>query len=333
MKALAVVFEDRMQARVKEVEVPEPSEHDVVVDIEYSWISIGTESSFFRGERTDGETPYRPGDKWPFPNVAGYQKVGRASWVGSAVSHIKTGDRVFATMSAVKGMHFDHAGHVSPAVTHGSQVWRLPDEGPSDVAYSGTVLTQVGYNCGIRPSVEAGDVAVVIGDGLVGQWAAQTLNRRGAKVYVLGHRKERLRLAEDGGYATALNGRNVDPAAVLREAGATVAVVVDTVGSLETFRKLQPLMKHDSHLVSAGYLGENGAVDIQTLRPQEITLHTPSGWSTPRMDATIAGIAEGWLQTEPLITHRFPVRDAAKAWELITSKGSPCLGVILEWQK
>ncbi|MBM7567284.1 zinc-binding dehydrogenase [Paenibacillus sacheonensis] len=330
MKAQAVVFDDRNQVLFREVEIPEPGERDVVVEVEYSWISIGTESSFLRGERISGEVPYRPGDPWPFPIAAGYQKVGRAVQVGSAVTHIKPGDRVFATVSWIKGMHFDFAGHVNPAVTDGGQVWKLP-EGVSPIAFSGAVLTQVGYNCGSRPPVQRGESAVVIGDGLVGQWAAQTLHARGAAVYILGHREERLRLAEAGGYAVALNGRSVDPAAELRGAGASVGIVVDTVGSLDTFRRLQPLMKHDSHLVSAGYLGENGAIDIQTLREQEITLHSPSGWSTPRMDETIRGIAEGWLRTESLITHRFPAGDAAKAWQLITAKGSPCLGVVLEW--
>lgn len=332
MKAEAVVFDDRGQVAFREVEVPEPGERDVVVEVEYSWISIGTESSFFRGERISGEVPYRPGDPWPFPQVAGYQKVGRAVRVGSAVAHINPGDRVFATVSRIAGMFFDFAGHVNPAVTDGSQVWKLPENGPPPIAFSGAVLTQVGYNCGKRPPVERGETAVVIGDGLVGQWAAQTLHARGAIVYMLGHRDERLRLAEAGGWAIPLNGRSSDPVAELRAAGASLGIVVDTVGSLDTFRRLQPLMKHDSHLVSAGYLGENGAVDIQTLREQEITLHTPSGWSAPRMEETIRGIAEGWLRTDPLITHRFAAKDAARAWELITAKGSPCLGVVLEWQ-
>ncbi|MBO7745851.1 zinc-binding dehydrogenase [Paenibacillus sp. MWE-103] len=331
MKAEAVVFEDRMRAAFREVEVPEPGERDVVIEVAHSWISIGTESSFFRGERISGEVPYRPGDPWPFPHVAGYQKVGTAVRVGGAVTHVRPGDRVFATVSRIGGLFFDFGGHVNPAVTDGSQVWKLPDADVPDVAYSGAVLTQVGYNCGSRPPVERGDIAVVVGDGLVGHWAAQTLHRRGADVRMLGRRPGRLRLAEEGGYAAALNGRLLDPAAELARAGG-IAVVVDTVGSLETFRRLQPLLRRDGHLVSAGFLGEDGAIDIQTLRAQEITLHTPSGWTQPRMDATIRGIAEGWLRTLPLVTHRFPARDAVRAWELIAAPGSPCLGVVLDWQ-
>ncbi|SDY01288.1 zinc-binding dehydrogenase [Paenibacillus sp. CF384] len=333
MKALAVVFETKEVVSVRTVEVPEPTDRDVVIELEYSWISIGTESSFFRGERISGEVPYTDGGPWPFPHVPGYQKVGRVISAGAAVTHVKAGDRVFASVSKVDGMYFDFGGHINPSVTDGSQVWKLSEEGPEPLAYSGTVLTQVGYNCGMRPPVAAGDIAVVIGDGLVGQWAAQTLAHRGAQVYLLGHREERLKLAVAGGYATPINGHISDPAQVLESENKQLAIVIDTVGSLDTFRKLQPHMKHDSHLVSAGYLGEAGMIDIQKLREQEITLHTPSGWSADRMAATIAAIQEGWLTTEQLITHRFPAEDAAEAWELITAPKSPCLGVILDWRQ
>ncbi|WP_308638383.1 alcohol dehydrogenase catalytic domain-containing protein [Paenibacillus silvisoli] len=333
MKAQAVVFETKEAVTVRSVEVPEPGERDVVIEVDYSWISIGTESSFFRGERIAGETPYKEGGPWPFPHVPGYQKVGRVIRTGAAVAHVQTGDRVFASISKVNGMYFDFGGHINPAVTDSSQVWKLPEDGPDPIAYAGAVLTQVGYNCGMRAPISKGDIAVVIGDGLVGQWSAQTLAHRGAEVFLLGHREDRLKLAAAGGYATPVNGHGIDSARLLgQRANRQLAVVVDTVGSLETFRKLQPLMKHDSHLVSAGYLGESGLIDIQALRGQEITLHTPSGWTAERMTATIAAIREGWLSTVPLITHRFPAAEAAAAWEVITSKPSPCLGVVLDWR-
>jgi threonine dehydrogenase-like Zn-dependent dehydrogenase len=42
-------------------------------------------------------------------------------------------------------------------------------------------------------------------------------------------------------------------------------------------------------------------------------------------------IAEGHLQTLPLITHHFPVDRAADAWRLIESKSEPVMGVVLDW--
>ncbi|MCD9022022.1 alcohol dehydrogenase catalytic domain-containing protein [Cohnella silvisoli] len=329
MRAEAVVFTGVRQVRYMEVEAPEPGPEDVVIDLEYSWISNGTESSFLYGERVSGEQVTRPGDELPFPQVAGYQKVGIVRSCGEQVQGLKPGDRVFASISKVNGMKFDSGGHVNPSVTHKSQVWKLP-EGVDPLAYSGMVLTQVGYNCGIRPAVAPGDQAVVIGDGMVGQWAAQTLARRGAEVTVLGRHDRRLALLPPSIHSYNLK---KEPLAQWLGDRADLAIVVDTVGAMDTFRQLKPAMKLNSHLVSAGFLGTAGMVDIQELRAQEITLHCPSGWTEERMNNTLTGIHEGWLQTTPLITNKFPAEEAEEAWRLIMDKSEFFLGVVLEWKR
>jgi len=328
MIANAVVFENVNEVLYRQVQVPDPGPEDVVIELEYSWISNGTESSFLKGERISGEQVTRPGDLLPFPQVAGYQKVGIVRHVGEQVQGLQVGDRVFASISKIEGMAFDSGGHINPAVTHQSQVWKLPDDA-DPIAYSSLVLAQVGYNCGIRPQVTPGDFAVVIGDGMVGQWAAQTLAHRGAEVMVLGRHDERLALLP-----AAIRGVNTKTTAV-QEAVAghgSIAVVVDSIGAMDTFRTLMPLMKLDSHLVSAGFLGTSGMVDIQELRAQEITLHCPSGWTSERMDRTLAAIHEGWLQTVPLITHVVPAEEVAAAWRLILEKPEFFLGVVLDWR-
>lgn len=327
MRGHAVVFTDKGKVAYTGVDLPEPGEGDVVVELERSWISIGTESSYLRGERIRGEVPYRPGDPWPFPIVAGYQKVGIVRQVGSAVSGVAVGERVFAALGKVSGMFDATGGHIQPSVCPSGQIWRLPPGADPD-DYCGLVLAQVGYNCGMRPAVQPGDRAVVIGDGLVGQWAAQTLLQRGADVAVFGRHRGRLSLLPEGVHR--VNTRETGLSDFLRTFP-KVAVVVDTVGDMDTFWQIEPAMTRDSHLVSAGFLGEKGLVDIQRLRGREMTLHTPSGWTAGRMDATIDAIDAGWLRTSPLITHRFPASEAAEAWAFIQANKSACLGVVLEW--
>src|SRR5437588_11435849 len=147
MKAHAAVAVAPWKVEYREVVVPDPGPEDVVVRVLHSWISNGTEGSFVRGERIAGDTPRSETDPLPFPHVPGYQKVGIVEWVGTGVTRLSPGDRVFATVSRVSGMFYSTGGHISPAVTHKSQVWKLP-EGVSAVAASGLVLTQVGYNVG-----------------------------------------------------------------------------------------------------------------------------------------------------------------------------------------
>ncbi len=327
MNALSVVAIASFAIDVRTIAVPEPGPHDVAIRVTTSWISNGTESSFIRGERIAGDTPRGLDDPSPFPHVPGYQKVGVVERVGTAVTEFSVGDSVFATVSKVEGMFYDFGGHVSPAVTHKSQVWKLP-EGLDPAAASGLVLTQVGVNCGIRPALELGDAAIVMGDGLVGQWAAQTLRRRGARVLLVGRRTERLALWE----GDSVDARTADIVATAREfAPGGAQVLVDTVGSLDTIYALLPTLRHGAHLVSAGFYGEAGKIDLQRLRAGELTVHTPAGWSRPRLDTTLAWLANGSLTTLPLVTHRLPVAQAAEAYSWILEKRPGVLGVLLEW--
>lgn len=331
MNAQAVVFTAPNTVTVAAVECPDPGPAEVVVRVTHSWISNGTEGSFLRGERIAGDTPRRPTDPVPFPIVAGYQKVGVVEWVGSEIDDLTAGETVFAALGRVKGMFEAHGGQVSPSVSGRNQIWKLPP-GVDPLACAGLVLTQVGYNCGARAPVRIGDGAIVIGDGMVGQWAAQTLAWRGARVLLVGHRDDRLARFAPGPFGAAVNASRRDWIQVARELfprGAAVAV--DTVGSVPALEQLRPLMRQYGHLVSAGFYGTQDQVALQPLRAGELSVDLVSGWSQERMDQTLALVASGHLTTLPLITHRFPVAQAPQAWALIEQRDSPALGVILDW--
>jgi len=328
---MGVVFEDVRRVAFRPVEVPDPGPRDAVIRTRYSLISNGTESSFLRGERVGGETASRPGDRLPFPQVTGYQKVGVVE-KAPAGSRMSPGQWAFSTVSKVGLPGQSLGGHVSIAVADIDQTYALPG-GLDPVEAAGLVLTQVGYNCGARPPVKPGDAAVVIGDGMVGHWAAQTLRHRGASVVLVG--KHRLRYER---FTPGPGGAIIDLTATRNLRGAVhdacpggVAILVDTVGDVPAVEELFPELKHDSHVVSAGFLGDRGRIDIQMLRQREATLHSPSGWSRDRMEKTLELVRAGALQVSPLITHRLPAEKAPEAFEMILRRKDDFLGILLEW--
>lgn len=332
IEAKAVVAEQAGWVNLCEVRAPVPTDEDVVMRVSHSWISNGTEGSFVRGERIEGDKAWRPGDALPFPHVPGYQKCGIVESIGKNVSNVRPGDRVFASVSRVCDMFFDTGGHISPAVTHRSQVWVLP-ENVSEVAASCLVLLQVGYNCGMRPVITEGDYAVVFGDDMVGHWAAQTLSARGAHIALVGRHDERLNKYRLKDGDILINERRTSVLdTVSKWADNGVQAVVDTVGSISAFESLYPVMRHNGHLVSAGFYGEEDKLCIQPMRTSELTLHTPAGWTTDRMRETLQWLAESKLETEHLITHRFPAAQADKAFQLILSRREQVLGVVLDWE-
>jgi 2-desacetyl-2-hydroxyethyl bacteriochlorophyllide A dehydrogenase len=303
-----------------------------VIRTKYSLISNGTESSFLRGERVAGDTPSRAGDKLPFPQVTGYQKVGIVERAPDN-SPFRRGQWVQNTVSKVGLPEQPWGGHVSIAVAPAREIYALP-EGLDPIEASGLVLTQVGFNCGARPEVATGATAVVIGDGLVGHWAAQTLQHRGARVVLLG--KHRFRYSR---FAARTDDRIVDLSAVenLDRAVAEacpdgIAVLVDTVGANDLVEQLVPRLRWNAHIVSAGFHGHAGRIDIQMLRFKEATLHCPAGWVRSRMEKTLALVAAGTLRVGPLITHRMNAAKAPEAFDMILKKNQDFLGILLEWE-
>jgi 2-desacetyl-2-hydroxyethyl bacteriochlorophyllide A dehydrogenase len=331
MRARAVVFSAPGKVEFREVDCPDPGPDDVVVRLEHSWISNGTETSLLLGERIAGDTARGADDPEPFPVVPGYQGVGRVEGVGKGVTDVAVDDAVFVTVGSVEGMFWPGGGHVSPAVVKRSELWKLPT-GQDPLAYAGLVLAQVGYNCGAKAPLGVGDPAVVIGDGLVGHWAAQTLAWRGGDVVLVGRHADRLGRFGLGPRRRVLDATVDPPRSWLDGAFPDgVAVVVDTAGSIEALEDLTPCLRRGGHIVSAGFYGTDDQLSLQPLREDEITVHLVSGWEPRRMDATLDLVTSGDLETLPLVTHHFPAARAAEAWKMILERTEPLLGVVLDW--
>jgi len=331
MKAHAVVFTQKNRVEFLEVDCPEPGPRDVVIKTTHSWISNGTEGSYLRGERIGGDTPYRPGDPIPFPIVPGYQQVGVVEAVGREVADLTPGETVFCSSGKVNNMYYPAGGHISPCIAERDWIWKLPAS-PRPLAFSGMLLTQVGYNVGSRAPLPAGQPAVVIGDGPVGQWAAQTLTWRGAEVAMVGMDDYRLDLAQRLIKCRTVNITKTEWTAAVRNLYPQgIAVAADTAGSRDATEKIIPLMQRSGHIVSAGFCGTDDKISLQALRDRELSLDSVASCTHERMNKTLTLIAQGDLQTLPLITHHFPAADAAKAWQIISQRTIPVLGVVLDW--
>lgn len=335
MNSDAVIFEDVGKVRYGKVSIPEMGPDDVMVETKYSWISNGTESSFLRGERIDGIQPWKPGMARPFPMVPGYQRVGKIIDVGMNVSRFSKGQTVFVTLTHVNGMHFNYGGHVAVGPVHAEQAIALPD-GLDPAAFSGLVLTQVGFNTGSRGEGGPNAAVVVMGDGMVGLWAAQTYQARGFRVALIGRHNDRLKKFKPGSNDVAFNSRDEQNwlTQVKNWANDGIQIVADTVGNdtneAENSKLLQAL-NFGGHFIAAGHHGKNPTVDLAMLTTSELTLHCPCGWTRQRLQTTMDWIASGRLDTISLVTHRFSASRAEEAWNEIVNNREGTLGVIIEW--
>jgi 2-desacetyl-2-hydroxyethyl bacteriochlorophyllide A dehydrogenase len=315
-----------------ELDLPEPGPRDVVVDTRYSMISPGTERSVLLGERFYGRASGYRRDLPPFPQVGGYQKVGVVLSAGREVRSVAEGDWVFCTVGATGLAEFPRGGHVRPSIQPEDQVLKLPD-GVDPVLASGLVLTQVGYSHASRPPVGAGTRALVIGDGLVGQWTAEALQLRGAAVLLAGHhdgRMARCRLAGDSRRVNTLRTPLEQAAAEFCPGG--FPVIVDTRTDAEALHEAVGFLRHNGHLVAGGYYVEGrNLIDYTVLTSKETTLHTPGGWQRDRLEATLELVASGRVEVAGKITHRLGLSEYAKAFGLLLSRTEDFLGMVIDW--
>lgn len=332
MLTQAVVFERPGEVVVRPVELPDLAPDDVLVRTEWSALSPGTEGRVledrffprsFTGQR--------------FPTVPGYQRVGTIEAVGGAVAGLRIGQRVFATRGRVSGgVAATWGGHTALSPTPAAEIMALPDDVDGRVA-AGLVLAQVGYNGAMRPArTGPGALVVVVGDGLVGQYAAQVSRARGADVLLAGRRTDRLAAAARHSAAEVLDVRTQDLAAAVRARRPEGAdVVIDTSSTAAGVRAATELLRRDGELVLLGWYPEGESLLDAfwfIAGSRELAAHFTGGWTRPRLDATLAAMRAGELRVAELITHELPWRSAADAFGLSRDRSEAHLGIVIDWR-
>ncbi len=325
----AVLFPEPGKSIVDTVTIPRLEPSDVLVRIEYSSVSVGTERwCLTAGLRIPGIPPLA------FPHVPGYQAAGIVLETGADVSDIRPGDRVFSRNCRepdnFKGSWW--GGHVGLHVTDSQSVIPLPAE-VSTFEASSLLLAQVGYNGASKPLVSRGDVALVIGEGLVGQYAGQVLQHQGSYVIIAGLNKKRLAIAAQhsadevydnsgGGLSEFIRNRYPEG----------IPVVVETASSNETIRLAIDLLAHDGQLVLNGfYPPSESMLDWHWLRRKEITVYCPDSRTRKRLDATLRLIRDGQVRVKELVTHSRPVTEAPGMYEMLLAKKNDFLGIVFDW--
>ena len=178
MRTKAVIFTGVGEVEIGEVNVPKPDPGEVLVRTTLTGISVGTDGWMIRGL-------YR-GVQDRYPTIYGYQRVGVVEEVGSGVDSLKEGDRVFVGLNRTRLEAGDPIGPVAGNYTgfgchDASMVVAIPDAVSDIEASMGGVASTpvVGRNL-TQP--QAGDLVLVLGQGMIGQMAAQIYRDRGARV-------------------------------------------------------------------------------------------------------------------------------------------------------
>lgn len=296
--------------------------------------------------RTDGLLPTIDAvrNKLDQPLALGYCNVGVVAEVGASVSGFTVGDRV-----ASNGKHAEVVA-VAPTLCA-----RIPDS-VGDEAAAFTVLGSIALQ-GIRlvqPTL--GEGVVVTGLGLIGLVAVQLLRAHGCRVLGIDYDPAKLALARQFGAETVDLSVGEDPLAAAeifsRGRGVDAVLITASTASNEPVHQAAQMCRQRGRIVLVGVVGLELSRD--DFYKKELTFQVSSSYGPGRYDAAYEELgqdypfgfvrwteqrnfeavldmmADGRLDVGPLVSHRFPIKDAADAYALI-SGGAPSLGVVLEY--
>jgi predicted dehydrogenase/threonine dehydrogenase-like Zn-dependent dehydrogenase len=292
------------------------------------------------------------------PQPPGYSSAGTVIGVGEGVTDIQPGDRVACAGAG-------YAVHSEIACIPRLLAARIPMGGPrngADVPFDEAAFATLGAVAlhGVRTSqAEIGDVVGVIGLGLMGQITTQLLKAAGCRVVGMDIDDSRTALARDLGadlvasstsvfrdMCTEISrGAGVDSVIITAEtpssepvnlAGAVardraIVVAVGTVG-MEIERKAYYEKELDFRISRSYGPGRYDSVYEQKGRDYPIGYVR---WTENRnMEAFLQLVAERKIDMGALITHRFPIEEAARAYELITGRvRQRYLGVVIQYSE
>ncbi len=326
MKTSAVVFIEKGRVQLQKIKLPDLRPDDVLIRAHCSGVSVGTDGWVLTNQFTWG------GDI-PYPVVPGYQRAGWVEAVGSEVKSIKVGQRVAATISRLEGnITSNWGGHVHHGVTPQNEVYPLGEK-TSFANAAQLVVAQVGYNAALRSGVGHGRTVLVLGDGCIGQMAAQSARAMGAHVILAGHRADRIELARQHSADEVLQTKDSSWLKRLESNQSPVSAVIDTVQSESFFHEYAPHLRGRTDVVLSGFSPGGFHVDMGEMQKREIGVLTMCGWTRERNEATLAFMEAGQINFEALLTHHLPAADAGNAYGMIQAKSEPFLGVNILWEE
>lgn len=272
----------------------------------------------------------------------GYCNVGRVLAVGPGVQRLAIGDLVVS-----------NGPHAEIVRVPENLCARVPD-GVDAAAATFAVVTSVALQ-GVRLATPTlGETFVVIGLGLLGQLAVQVLRANGCRVLGVDPDPDRRRLAETFGATVISSDADVVTAAMTATLGRGVdgAIVTAATDSSAPIRDAAKMCRKRGRIVLVGVTGL--ALQRSDFYEKELTFQVSCSYGPGRYDpqyeeqghdyplgfvrwtaqrnfeASLELLASGRLNVLPLITHRFDLRAAPAAYDLLVSDGT-ALAILLQY--
>ena len=305
MDTMAVVLRAPETLELSRLGLTPPGDDDVVVDIEWSGISTGTERLLW-----SGQMPPFPGMGYPL--VPGYESVGRIS------AGARLGEYVFVPgarcFGEVRGLF---GGAAARLVVPSARALAI-DAGLGERGVL-LALAATAYHAIAAPGAVTPEL--IIGHGVLGRLLARLAVLQGGAEPVVWETNP-VRAGGAEGY------RVIDPANDDRRDYRAIYDVSGDAGLLDTLiSRLAP----GGEIVLAGFYRDRLGFAFPPAFMREARLRIATEFKPADLAAVTALIASGQLSLDGLITHRCDALQADTAYRTAFNDAG-CLKMILDWR-
>ena len=309
LETLAVVLEQPEQLVLSRLALTPPGASDVVVDVDWSGISTGTERLLY-----SGRMPPFPGLGYPL--VPGYESVGTVTYAGDSTDR-RVGDRVFVPGARCYGdVHGLFGGAAARVVVPGARVVPIRDElGETGVLIA---LAATAHHALVDGDGHLPDL--IVGHGVLGRLLARVAQVLGAQPVVWERNAERAQGAT--GY------RVLNPGDDTRD---DYRSIVDVSGDSTILDSLIARLAPAGEIVLAGFYDQPLSFTFPPAFMREARLRVAAQWRDSDLVAVTQMAESGRLSLDGLITHRQPASAAASAYRTAFSDPA-CLKMVLDWR-
>lgn len=311
MNSLAIIMQAPKELRLDRVDLIPPGADDVLVDIEWSGVSAGTERLLWTGRM-----PAFPGMGYPL--VPGYESVGRVVDAGSNAKH-RIGERVFVPgANCYKDVRGLFGGASRRIVTPAHRVSTVHEQ---TVAHEAVLLALAATARHALAADNARPPELIIGHGALGRLLARITIAQGHPAPVVWERNANRR---DGA-----RGYNViDPDQDERR---DYTSIYDVSGDAEILDTLVMRLAPGGEIVLAGFYDQRPNFNFVPAFTREMRLRVSAEWKPDDLAFTQSLIANGALALDGIITHRREAVHAEEAYG-IAFEDSSCLKMVLDWR-
>jgi len=310
MQSFAVVLEKPGTIALAELDLVPSGEADVLVDVELSGISAGTERLLWAGTM-----PPFPGMGYPL--VPGYESIGRVAAAGAS-SGRAVGDRVFVPGARCFGpVRSLFGGTASRLVVPGSRAFAIDDS----IADEGVLLALAATAQHAIAASGAAPPDLIIGHGVLGRLLARLAMLTADEPPTVWERNP---ARQDGAEGYLVFEPDEDPRRDYR-------AIYDASGDASLLDALIARLAPGGEIVLAGFYSERLSFAFPAAFMREARIRVAAEWRPADLAAVERLVATGRLSLAGLISHRAAASEAAAAYRTAFSDPA-CLKMVLDWR-